>query len=283
MKQNIQDTTENTVSSGKTDIIGDFHLASLVGCGLAKHTSSDGMISVDNPTEANYILLEFELPSGDRVVARPCTQFVLYNNQGQVLSELFKQGFGYVNTNDSVAFTSTEEKANLVHNEIIEYTSHPVGITYISNMILSEFVEALRLYFGNKNYATHDMRSEDVVNCRTRNDHTDLGIDESVVDYIELVEILSGDLTRCLVSEVDNKSSFSVCVGTKDYEIKLSCESVLDCNPLEKIVDQRDFSSVYEVEGENILLGSAKFARKKTSYEVLGENRAESLSIALEV
>lgn len=261
--------------------IGDFEMFDLVGgCPAAwsgmKRGTYLGYNEVDDVTEAEVLLLEFEAVDGTRVVAKPKSQFVTYNSQATVLEEIVRNGHAYVNGEESVIMAPTKEVARRLDGGEYE-------ISYAEG-IRGPFT-ALRQWFelkvGTRDEMYYDRQESDYINCRTLPSLGIEGFDTPVEQYLDLITSVQNGPVNGRVIDADNPNELEIEIRGEVYTVHFEGRPTSDSHVPSKIAENMGLRVFENLEGESILVGSGRYHYKNTNYEFVGRNDANTLAFGI--
>lgn len=289
-KGSTPDSTEDSASTaGSTDVLarkeGNFERHKLVGHNLVIRDPEDksNLKTVQDATRAEFILLEFESVDGCRVVARPMTQFLIYNSQGGLIDQVLENKYAYLNVgNRAVEITSDAETARLIEGGNTEVTRYPVGLTEITNKMFSSLIQNLQIRLGTRSYPTFDREGSSMINCSVRNDMKGMGFNEAVCDFRAFVRDMPEHPVEGHILEVENPNKISMLIRGKVYNVDFEGRPGDDEHVPTKIAENLNVRIAENLEGEDIVVGSGRYVYKNTNYKFLGRNSSKTLAFGIQ-
>lgn len=284
-----QEVSTSASVADSTDILarkeGDFERYKLVGYDLVIRDPGDesSFKSVNDVTKSEFLLLEFESVDGHRVVARPMTQFVIYNRQGGLIDQVLENGYAYLNVGDrATEITSDAGTARLIEGGNTEVTRYPVGLTEVTSKMFSNLIQNLQIMVGTRAYPTFDRMGSSMINCSIRNNMGGIGFNDTVCDYREFVRDMPEYPVKCQVLEVENTSRLSMLIRGREYSVDFDGRPKDNQHVPTKIAENLGISIAENLEGEDIIVGSGRYVYKNTNYRFLGRNSSKTLAFGIE-
>lgn len=279
---------QKTKDVDSTDIlarkVGEFERYELTDCKLANADviTSSSEDSLDDATDVEYMLLNFESVDGREVVSRPMSQFILYNGQEQIISSILRNEYAYLQTEDKrLNMTDTEERAKLISEGELEPVPYPAGLRYTTSKILASVRQRVEMMFGNRQYPTYDRDSKHVANCSKLDVLSGIGDTELLEDYVELILEVSDGVTTGIVKDVINPSHLKIRIGSVVYDVKFDYPPFSPNHIPTQIAREMDAMIPENLDGRKLLVASGRYHHKRTKYNFIGRNRSKVLTFGV--
>lgn len=276
MSQNRQTVKTTDIRARK---VGNFERHKLIGCGI--YDFDGGIESVQKVTDAKYLILEFEAVDGTKVLPRPLTSSIMYDNQGAVMENILQNGYAYLNIGKgSFSMTDTKDKAQRLHNGDIKSTTYPVGFQHITKDIFLSMVDALQVSVGSRQTLSYDRDCSDKIHCSRVGIFEDIGMCEKLDRYLQMVKTISNGFEPAYVVRAENPNCLGVQIGSEVYDIYFKGRPDSRNHVPSMIAEEIGCGTFENVEGKEILVASGWYESRKNTYNVIGTNRSGILSLA---
>lgn len=279
---------QKTKQIDSTDIlarrVGEFERYELTDCRLANTDiiSSGSEDSLDDATDVEYMLLDFESVDGREVISRPMSQFVMYNGQERIIDSILRNEYAYLQTGDRrLNMTDTEEKAKLISEGELESVPYPAGLGYITSRILASAKQRVEMMLGNRQYPTYDRDSEHIANCSKLDVLNGIGDTELLEDYMELILEVSDGVTTGIVKDVVNPSHLKIRIGSVVYDVRFDYPPFSPNHIPTQIAREMNVKIPENLEGKELLVASGRYHHKRTKYNFIGRNRSKVLTFGV--
>lgn len=268
----MSSSKEKSVES--TDImarqVGDYERVELVG---AIGSSLDGIYceevqKISNPTNCEVALLEFECIDGEVFIARPMTQFITYNNQSQVIEEIYDQGYAYANIGEEYCtITPTEEDVRYVSKNQVTNSSYTIR----------SFLQKMQVKYGERDIVSCDRDSSRAVKCLKL---PELNIaDRDLDQYLNFISDLSYRPTKSTVVEVIDPSKLRILIRGSCYTLWFNGRPTTDDHVPTKLAEEIGVRTPENLEGEDVYVGSGRYEYHASKMNVVGRNLSKTVAI----
>jgi hypothetical protein len=273
--QEEQDSVHSTDIMARTE--GSYERLNLIGhtattlqelrdCGYENPTKES------NPTNCEVVLLEFESVDGEKLVARPMTQFVSYNGQSSVIKEIYNQGYAFANIGcDNCVITPTREDARYISENISSITS--------TSHSIRSFLQKLQVRYGSSDYVSCDRDYSRAINCSK---FASSGIRrDDIEDYLDFIQDISYQPTSGIVLEVRNVNEIVVLIRGSSYRLEFESRASSRTHIPTDLAESIGARIPENLEGKEVKVASGRYFYRESTMNVVGRNKSKTVTIGL--